>query len=212
MLGTHMYWLGKCKRSRARITPCTCKLSLTTFKYNNHSINYITLELLEQGAVTFKTMANFTCTPINCLQCCHPNPTSRSLSLFTLILSEQLGPDYPVDELAQPPSTWPWLKPVRIPDLSAHPILAAPATGHEAPVHSAQEITVNLVEHWVVAVELTRKWRVAADHFGGVFDGERVGVLLRRNIPGDVVEIMVDNRAGELGGVADDCLEVAFGC
>lgn len=131
--------------------------------------------------------------------------------LFTLMLSEQFGPDQSVDEPPQPSSTQPRPDSLDIPDLRARLVLATPPPGHKATVHPPQEILINLVEHWVIAVELAGEWHVAAHHVGGIVHGECVGVLLWGLVPRNVVQVMVYGCGGEFRGVADDCLEVAFG-
>lgn len=96
----------------------------------------------------------------------------------------------------------------RIKHLSSTP--RTPAAISELSVLSFEELAINLVENSVVFLELPGKRAVAQNHAPIIFESEGPRVLLRRIVPGDVVEIMVNCSVLVVFRIAYKCLKVSL--
>lgn len=88
--------------------------------------------------------------------------------------------------------------------------LEAPASEGKLSTPSVEEVAVDLVEDGVILLELPCEGSVGEDHFCVVLEGKGPRVLLGRDVPGDVVKVVVECGVVEFFGVAEQCLEVAL--
>ena len=86
----------------------------------------------------------------------------------------------------------------------------APPTIAELPRMSPEKLPVNLVQNPVVLLELPGERAVAQVHSFEIFEAEGLGVLFGRDVPRNVVKIMVNGGVLVVPGVADDGLEVSL--
>lgn len=86
----------------------------------------------------------------------------------------------------------------------------APTSESELTSPFLEQLTVYPVEDRVVLLELPGEGPVAEDHLPVISEAERPRMLLRRSVPGDVVEVVVGGGVLVVLRVADKGLEVAL--